>query len=131
MPGNVQPATPSGVLPKTFSSGHSEQLQLEALVNSYPDGSSERRALALNPRQFFKHTCIVTAAQWQEFRDFYRDHVGKAFYFYNLRETVPPFTHDPTGNNPVGRYLVVFDGPWSEELRMGRSAVSFNLREVV
>jgi len=108
-----------------------EVMRLEALANAYADGSSERVALALNPRHFFRLTLAVRPDKWAEFWDFYRAHRGTAFWFYNLRETVPPYFYDPTGSNPVGRYLVVFDSAWTEELRAGNSTISFNLREVV
>lgn len=130
MPGNVAAAVASGVLPYALYSAITEELRLEALVNVYPDGSSDRAALAVNPRHFFKLSLALTPAQWNTFYQFFFNQRGKPFYFYNLRETVPPFTWDATGQNPVGRYLVVFDGPWSEDLQLARSRVSFNLREV-
>jgi hypothetical protein len=49
---------------------------------------------------------------------------------YNPRETVPPFSWDNTGNDPVGRYTVVFDGGWSETTSIGRAQIGFSLREV-
>ena len=130
MPGNVAPPVAVGVLPYARMQSHTEQMQLECLVNNYPDGSSERQALALNPRHYFRVSILVNPAQWVQFWDFYRNHPGIPFYFYNLRETIPPFFYDPTGANPVGRYLVVFDSGWTEEIRVGRTQISFNLREV-
>ena len=130
MPGNVASAVPVGVMPWSLASQYTEELRLEALVNAYPDGSSERTALALNPRRFFKLAFPLRPAKFTEMWNFYRANYGKPFWFYNLRETVPPFTYDPTGSNPVGRYAVVFDGAWSEEIQLGRSTASFNLREV-
>jgi hypothetical protein len=130
MPGNVIHTDPVDVLPLGLYSAFGEDLRLEALVNDYQDGNSQRAALALNARSYFRLARPLTQAQWQTLRDFYFAHVGQKFYFYAPRETVPPWGGDPTGDDPVGRYTVVFDGPWSEELRLGRSQAGFGLRVV-
>jgi hypothetical protein len=130
LPSNLQPAQPNGVLPFGLCSAFQEELRIEALTNTYRDGSSDRAALALNPRRFFKFTRRLTAPQYTALRSFYNAHLIDPFYFYNLRETVPPFTWDASGNNTVGRYIVVFDGSWSDSTLMGRSEVSLGLREV-
>jgi len=131
MPGNLQPAQPVGVLPFGLCSAFQEELRIECLTNTYRDGSSDRCGLALNPRRFFKFTRRVTPAQYTQLRSFYLSHIVDAFFFYSLRETTPPFTWDASGNNPSGRYIVVFDGSWSDSVLMGRSEVSLGLREVV
>ncbi len=130
MPGNLNAAVVVGVMPAGLCSAFQEELRLESLVNAYPDGSSDRGALAVNVRHFFKLTRKVTAAQYTALWGWYQAHLTDAFYFYNLRETVPPWTWDPSGNQPVGRYIVVFDGSWSDTVMMGRSEASFGLREV-
>jgi hypothetical protein len=130
MPSNVIPAVPVDVLPLGLYAAFGEDLHLESLVNDYPDGNSQRRALSANPRSYFRLARLLTPAQWIVLRDFYFAHVGKPFYFYLGRETVPPWGGDPTGSDPIGRYTVVFDGPWSEELRLGRSQAGFGLRVV-
>jgi hypothetical protein len=130
MPGNVTPPAPVGVMPFGLCSAFSEEMRIESNVNAYSDGSSDRGALALNARHFFRLTRPVTAAQYTALRSFFQQHPADPFYFYNLRETVPPWTWDPSGNNPSGRYVVVFDGSWSDQVGMGRSSVSLNLREV-
>ena len=130
MPGNLNAAVVVGVMPGGLCSAFQEELRLESLANAYPDGSSDRAALALNVRHFFRMTRKVTAAQYTALWDFYIAHLTDAFYFYNLRETVPPWTWDASGNQPVGRYIVVFDGSWSDTVMMGRSEASLGLREV-
>jgi hypothetical protein len=59
-----------------------------------------------------------------------KGHLVQPFWFYNLRETAPPFKWDPTGQSTTGRYTVVLDGNWSDQFNLGRSAVSLGLREV-
>jgi len=126
MPGNVAPAAPVDTFPTFLYNTFTVELRIEATVNAYPDGSTDRAALAINPRHFFKLAFALTPMQWFTLRNFYAAHQGTPFYFYNLLESLP----GPPPGDPVGRYTVVFDGPWSEELRVGRSGVSLALREV-
>ena len=130
MPGNLNSAVPVGVMPAGLCSAFQEELRLESLVNSYPDGSSDRAALAVNVRHFFRFTRKVTAAQYTALWNFFHAHPHDAFYFYNLRETTPPWTWDASGNQPSGRYIVVFDGSWGDTTALGRSEASLGLREV-
>ena len=127
MPGNVAPAAPVDTFPTALYSGLTIELRIENTLNVYPDGSSQRAALAVNPRYFFKLSYALTAAQWSAMQSFYLAHQGKSFYFYNLLEALP----GPPPGDPVGRYTVVFDGPWNEELQLGRTRITVNLREVV
>jgi hypothetical protein len=130
MPNNVLPAAPTDVFPKMLSTAFSEEIRFEALSNNYPDGSSDRLPLTINSRKFFKQTSALTIPQWDALRTFYFGHICAPFYFYYGRETVPPFSADPSGEDTVGRYTVVFDGGYSDSIGLGRSAVSFGLREV-
>lgn len=130
MPSNVAPANPTVVMPYGLTLAFTEELRLESLVNVYTDGRSERNALALNPRRFYRNRRPLTPAQFTALRAFYFANPGKPFYFYALRETIPPWTWDASGASPSGRYIVVFDGAWSENVLLGRSDCSFGLREV-
>jgi hypothetical protein len=131
MPQNLNPANPVGVMPKQLCKAFQEELRLELLLNQYPDGSSDRNALALNPRHYFRMTQGLNGTDWDNMRQFFMLHQGKAFYFYNLRETVPPFSYDPSGADTIGRYTVVFDGQWSDTYNVARTDVALQLREVV
>lgn len=131
MPNNLQPANPTAVMPAHLCRAFQEELRLEALINNYPDGSSDRNALALNVRHYFKLTQGLNGTDWQNLRNFFNTWQGRAFYFYNLRETVPPWTWDPSGQDPIGRYTVVFDGQWSDTYNLVRTDVQLALREVV
>jgi hypothetical protein len=131
MPNNLQPANPTDVLPSGFYSMLGEELRIESFVNNYPDGSSDRAPLAQYPRHFFKITRLVTAAQYATLWSFFSAHLIFPFYFYNPRETTPPFHPDPTGAATQGRYTVVWDGNWSDRYNLGRTEVSLGLREVV
>jgi hypothetical protein len=124
MPNNLTPAAPTDVMPAHLSRSFHEELRLEADLNMYPDGNSDRNALALNNRRYFSMSQSLIPTDWSTLRTFFFAHQGRAFYFYNPRETVPPFTSDPTGANTVGRYTVAFDGPWSESYTNERADVS-------
>jgi hypothetical protein len=118
-------------MPAGLCSVFSEQLRFEPLINAgYTDGSSDRVPGSQFERHFFQMTRPVTPSQWSTLWQFYQQHPNDPFWFYNLRETVPPFHWDPSGNATDGRYIVVFDGTWSDEFRLGRSNASFGLREV-
>ena len=131
MPSNIIHATPTEVLPIGLYSAFTEELRYEVRINEYVGGESERLALSLNPRRFWKLSRGLTPVQWSTLRNFYFGHRGTPFWFYAPRETVPPWHPDPTGAATVGRYTVVFDGSWVEDLRIGRSQGTFGLREVV
>lgn len=130
MPDNVMVAAPVDVFPAILATAFSEEVRVESLVNSYVDGSADRAPLVEYPRRFFKLTSALTLAQWDTLRTFYFAHIAQPFYFYFGRETVPPFSQDPTGADTLGRYTVVFDGGYSDAIALGRSTVSFGLREV-
>ena len=130
MPNGVDISTPTDVLPAGLASAFSFDERLDALDNKYPDGSSDRLNLAQVPRRYFRQTRALSGPQWRALRTFYFAHIGKPFYFYVGRETIPPWTVDPTGQSPDGRYAVVFDNSWSETIGLGRSSADFSLREV-
>jgi hypothetical protein len=132
MPGNLTPAAPSEVMPMGLCSQFQEVIALEQDLNEYADGRSTRKALALNARRGFQLSRPLTDAQLATLRTFYFTvaRYGIPFWFYNLRETVPVGSWDPTGQNPVGRYTVAWEGGWTETLAVGRHGVTFTLREV-
>lgn len=114
MPGNIIAAAPTQVMPAHLSRAFHEESHMECDLNIYADGSTDRRALATNTRRYFTMQQFLPPDQWDQMRTFYFANQGRPFYFYNLRETVPPFSFDPTGQNPIGRYIVAFDGQWSD-----------------
>ena len=121
MPGNLTPAAPTDVMPSNLSRAFHEELHLECDMNMYPDGSSDRNALAENDRHYFTMQQALVPDDYTALHNFYFAHQGRPFYFYNVRETVPPFSFDPTGSDPIGRYTVVFDGTWTETYGFDRN----------
>ena len=123
MPANLMPASPTDVMPAVLCRAFNEKLSFEALYNTYPDGSSDRLALVENTRHYFQFTPILAASDFAALRSFFNAHLGVPFWFYNLRETVPPYTWDGTGSSLSGRYAVVFDGQWSDQVGPARGII--------
>jgi len=129
MPSNIIAAAPTEVMPYGLLKAFTHEYRWEILKNDLPDGSAVRAPQVLVPRSFFQITRAMTAIQWATLRVFYQDHkYGAPFWFYDLKESNGAF--DPTGSASAGRYTVVFDSSWSENLAIGRSQSSFALREV-
>jgi hypothetical protein len=133
MPGNLHPALPSLVMPMSLAVLFEESLVLDAAVNEFADGRSIRRAMAFNCRHIFRLGRRLRDYELEDLRGFYYSFArhGNPFWFYNTRETLPLFSWDATGSDPVGRYTVVWAGPWSESIGMRLHDTSFELREVV
>ena len=129
MPGNIVPAAPTAVFLVDLTSAFTEERRREQLVNDYPDIAATIEPLTVDSRRFFRLTKPMRPSEWNAIRNFwntYRD--GRPFWFYSYREGTP----DPSGVSLAGRYAVVFDGPWEEQL----SSISLiyancGLREVV
>jgi hypothetical protein len=117
-------------MPSYLCQAFEVDLRLESQLNSYPDGTAERVALAQYTRHYFKLQHGLTPAQYQALWNFYLAHQADAFYYYCLRETVPPWTADPTGVATSGRYTVVFDGAWTDTFNRDRTSAALALREV-
>jgi hypothetical protein len=84
----------------------------------------------INTRHYFQMTSALKAADFAALLAFFMAHLGVPFWFYNLRETVPPYTWDGTGSSSSGRYAVVFDGTWSDQVGPARGTTQLSLREV-
>jgi hypothetical protein len=123
MPGNLIPAAPTDVMPAHLAKAFHMELHLENDLNMYGDGSSDRNPLAQNDRHYFTMQESLLPDDWSALRSFFYNHQGRPFYFYNPRETVPPYSWDSTGQNTIGRYTVTFDGQWSETYNRQRAEV--------
>jgi hypothetical protein len=111
-----------------------EQIERPALIDDgYTYGESTRVALTNNGRHRFNLARQLVPSQADLVEQFYRNtQFGQSFYFYNLRETVPLGSWDASGQNPVGRYTVTWDGPMLRTTVLGGRGVilEFALREV-
>ena len=121
MPGSIQNAAPSGVMPYGLCTAFSESREYVQLQAQYHDGTIERSQLAQTSRRTFKLAQRLTATRVAALKAFWDGQQGGVvpFLFYNLAEGA----YDPTGNSTQGRYTVVFRGNWSQSTGLLRTDV--------
>lgn len=132
MPGSVQNAAPSTVLPLSLSRAFVHSREHAVLANDYPNGQSQRSVFTTFSRKRWKLTKRPTPAQLSALRDFYDARKGglEPFYFHDPWDTSPKFSYDPTGVATTGRYTVRFEGTWEQSVDLGRTEVSIELVEL-
>jgi hypothetical protein len=132
MPGSVQNASPLTVLPASLSRAFAHEREYPVLDNEYRNGESQRSVQATNSRKRWRLAKRLAPAQLAILHDFYEARKGptELFYFYDPYETIPKFTHDPTGQAVPGRYTVRFGGEWSQSISLNRSDVSVEVVEL-
>ncbi|MBI2817960.1 MAG: hypothetical protein HYX72_13585 [Acidobacteria bacterium] len=132
MPGSVQNAIPTTVLPQSLSRAFAHAREYLVLENEYPNGESQRSLLAATSRKTWQLAKRLTPAQLASLRAFYdaRNGPHEAFYFYDPWETSPKFSYDPTGTTTQGRYTVRFGGYWEQMVGMGRADAEITFFEV-
>lgn len=132
MPGSVTNAAPSTVMPWSLSRAFVRSQQYPAIENEYRNGESQRSVLASNSRKRWRLAKRLTPAQLQALREFYDARHGpqEPFYFYDVWETNPKFSYDPTGQATQGRYTVRFEGAWEQSTGIGLIEVTLELVEL-
>ena len=121
MPGNVQNAVPSGVMPYALCTAFSESREYAQLQAQYHDGTTERSQLAASSRRTFKLSQRLNATKAAALKTFWDGQQGGVvpFVFYNLIEG----TYDPNGNSLPGRSTVVFRSNWQQTTGLARTDV--------
>jgi len=132
MPGSVENAAPSTVLPWSLSRAFVRSQDYPVVENEYAGGESQRSVLASTSRKRWRLAKRLPSAQLQTLRDFYEARKGpqEPFYFYDPWDTNPKFSYDPTGQATQGRYTVRFEGPWEQSAGIGLIEVSVELVEL-
>ena len=132
MPGSVQNAAPTAVLPQSLCRAFAHESAYPLIENEYRNGESQRSVLATNSRKRWRLAKRLPTTALQALRNFYdaRNGATDEFYFYDPYETSPKFSYDPTGQSTVGRYTVRFNGDWQQSSTPGRSDVSIELIEL-
>lgn len=136
MPGSVQNAVPATVLPQSLCRAFIHSREYPVLGNEYRNGEAQFSAQATSSRKRWDLAKRLTPPQLAVLRNFYLARKGplESFYFYDPFEPAAgqPIgsNYDPTGLNTPGRYVVRFDGPWSESVGLGRADVSVTLIEL-
>ncbi len=121
MPGNIQNAAPSGVMPFALCTAFAESREYVQLQAQYHDGTTERSQLAQTSRKTFKLAQLLTAARAATLKAFWDTQQGGVvpFLFYNVAEGA----YDAMGNSTQGRYTVVFRGNWSQATDIARTNI--------
>jgi len=121
VPGSIQNAVPSGVMPYALCTAFSEAREYVQLQTQYHDGAIQRSQLAQTSRRTFSLAQRLTAALAIALKAFWDNQQGGAvpFVFYNLIEG----SYDPTGNSTQGRYTVRFQGAWSQNTGLARTDI--------
>lgn len=132
MPGSVQNAAPTTVLPHSLSRAFAHEREYPVIDNEYRNGESQRSVQASTSRKRWRLAKRLTPAQLAALRDFYDECKGptEPFYFYDPYETNPKFSYDPTGQAVAGRYVVRFNSEWSQSAALGRGDASIDLIEI-
>jgi phage-related protein len=132
MPGSVQNAAPTTVLPQSLCRAFVHTREYPVIDNEYRNGESQRSVQAATSRKKWNLTKRLTPAQLQALRNFYDDRNGtlEPFYFYDPYETNPRFSWDAAGQSLTGRYTVRFNNDWSQSVGPGRSDVQIELIEL-
>ena len=132
MPGSIQNASPSAVLPQSLCRAFVHERSYPVPENEYRNGESQRSVQAMTSRKRWRLAKRLSPTALAALRDFYDARKGatEPFYFYDPYETSPKFSHDPTGQATAGRYTVRFDSEWSQSVGLGRADVSIELIEL-
>lgn len=132
MPGIVQNAAPTTVLPRSLCRAFSHQRAYPIIENEYRNGESQRSALVTSSRKIWRLRKRLTPSQLQALRNLYdaRNGMHEPFYFYDPYDANPKFSYDPTGATTTGRCTVRFNTDWSQSVGPGRSDVEIERIEV-
>ncbi len=131
MPGVIQLTPPTEVMPFSLCTAFAEARAWPARVNEYHDGTTQRTALLAQSRRSWRLQKRLPFSALITLREFWMAQGDQAFWFYNPKETVPPFSYDPTGAARPGRYRVRFACPWNQTVGLARADTSLDLVEII
>jgi hypothetical protein len=127
MPGSVQNAVPSGVLPASLCTAFTELREYAQLQNQYHDGTIHRSQLAQTSRRTFRLSKRLSASALAALYGFWTSQNGGLvpFAFYNPFDVASGqqigSNYDPTGNATQGRVTVAFRGNWAQAADIART----------
>lgn len=129
MPGSVENAAPTTVMPWSLCKAFIHAREYAVLENEYRNGESQRSKLVETSRKIWRLGKRLTPSALATLRAFYDARKGpqEPFYFYDPWDADPKFSYDPTGEMITGRYTVRFEGEWQQTVGMGRADVEISL----
>lgn len=131
MPGSVQNATPTLVMPWNLAIAFQHSRQYPMISNDYSNGENQRTLLAFNSKKSWRIQQKLIPALMDVFMSFY-DSVGgphKAFYFYDVFDTSPKYSYDNTGIATTGRFTVTFTKELSSVYGLPFGVVDMSIEE--
>ena len=135
MPGSVNLASPTGVMPKSLCTAFTEKRNWESQSNEYHDGSRQSKAQVSTSRKAWSLKKRLTPPLLATLYTFWDANQHTAFYYYSPFEPgtglAPGSNYDPLGISLTGRYTVRFNGDWSEAVGIARTDVSLDIIEVI
>ena len=132
MPGSVANAVSATVMPWEIARAFRRSQAYAVLETSYSDGHSERSVRTTTSRKVWDLVESLDATQLNTLRNFYgaRGGAHESFIFYDVYETSPIFTFDPTGIAPAGKFEVRFQGSFAVRQSVALGDVGIGLIEV-
>jgi len=132
--GVVDYASPVGVFPWELVRAFRRSQNFPVVMNEYLNGETQRVSIAGFSRSVWELIADLDPTDLGTLRAFYISHLGPTipFIFYDVAETFPIYSFDPTGVALDGQYLARFDGPFEQSIRIGkRGTVNLRIVEVV
>jgi len=132
MPGSVANAVSATVMPWEIARSFRRTQAYDVLGVDYSDGHSERSVRTATSRKRWDISKRLNPAELNTLRDFYNARGGphETFIFYDVYETAPLFTFDPTGVASAGKFEVRFDGEFAVQAGIALSDAGITLIEV-
>ena len=132
MPGSVQNAAPTTVLPQSLCRAFAHAREYPVLENEYKNGESQRSMQAATSRKRWRLAKRLTPSQLTQLRSFFEAHGAglQPFFFYDGLESIPRWNYDPTGLDPNGRFTVRFVSGWNQSVGLGRADAEIEFVEV-
>ena len=136
MPGNVDNAVSTTVLPNALSRQYVRNREYPLRSAEYADGRSQRFLLGATSRKSWRISRRISPTELTELRDFFEARGGakETFIFYDVQEDAADngtYRYDETGVLVADhKYEVRFDIPWAQSVGLARGDVDLVLVEV-
>lgn len=117
MPGGIQTYTPTVTMAGNLCFAFQRSQNYLCYSNPYASGEVERAMAVTSSRKHWRLRFRLPSSLMQALRLFYEQRYGPLvpFYFYDVYETSPKFTPDPTGVATAGRYKARFASDWQQD----------------
>lgn len=129
MPGSVDNASPSVVMPDGLCSLFTASREIWIDRNDYRNGERQVALKASTSRRSWEIARALEIGDVYTLRNFFVNVGVSSFYFYDIISDKTA-VYDPTGVLTTGRHTVRFEGGWQQESPKGYTSVGLRLVEV-